>query len=219
MSNLAAFWVKLLDIIDKDGCIDMCLCEATDIQQYITLIQWLIKHCTKPVQHIIINCEMSEWRIYKCKYKQLSTIPWVIPEESVEFCCFSWVSFSRCWLVPGLPARSRLARGSAVPGWLVLLQLLRSLLGAGTGCLLSWAHEVVLAPFPWPEEASWALSASLMGSGVSCIGTPDTAAVGDWAPRFRKCCPPLLHKFMSDLKKYLTALMAKSSDDMKRIKH
>lgn len=172
MSNLAAFWVKLLDIIDKDGCIDMCLCEATDIQQYITLIQWLIKHCTKPVQHIIINCEMSEWRIYKCKYKQLSTIPWVIPEESVEFCCFSWVSFSRCWLVPGLPARSRLARGSAVPGWLVLLQLLRSLLGAGTGCLLSWAHEVVLAPFlglkrhperwvPLWWEVEWAVKAPL----------------------------------------------------------
>lgn len=38
-SFLGETGVKLLDMIDKDGCIDMCLCEATDIQQYITLIQ------------------------------------------------------------------------------------------------------------------------------------------------------------------------------------
>lgn len=38
---------------------------------------------------------MAKWQIYKCQYEQLTTIPWVMPEEFVEFCCFSEASFSR----------------------------------------------------------------------------------------------------------------------------
>lgn len=91
---------------------------------------------------------MAKWWIYKCKYEQLTTIPWVMPEEFVEFCCFSEVSFPDVRLVPGLPAQPGPAHGSAVPSWLVPLQLLRSLLGAGTGCLLSWAYAAALAPVP-----------------------------------------------------------------------
>lgn len=91
---------------------------------------------------------MAKQWIYKCKYKQLTTIPWVIPEEFVEFCCFSQESFSRRVAGARTASPSQSGARSAVPSWLVPLQLLRSLLGAGTGCLLSWAYVAALAPVP-----------------------------------------------------------------------
>lgn len=39
MSNWAAFWVKLLDMIDEDDCTDICVSKVTDILQYINLIK------------------------------------------------------------------------------------------------------------------------------------------------------------------------------------
>lgn len=100
------------------------------------------------MQRTIIICETAKWWIYKRKYGQLTTIPWVLTEEFVGFCCFSEVGFSRREAGARLPAQPGLAHGSAVPSWLVPLQLLRSLLGAGTGCLLSWAYAAALAPVP-----------------------------------------------------------------------
>jgi len=87
-------------------------------------------------------------------------------------------------------------------------------LGANTGTRdrsdtdslgLVWQPE---SRVPLWREAEWALKMRL---------TP--LPWGTEPHILENCCPLLLHKFMSDLKEYLTALKAKFADDMKCIKH
>jgi len=38
-ASWVACWVRLLNMIDKGDCINLCFCKATDIQQYVNVIQ------------------------------------------------------------------------------------------------------------------------------------------------------------------------------------
>lgn len=87
---------------------------------------------------------------------------------------------------------------------LVQLQLLRLLLGAGTGWLLKPAYVAMLHQLPQPALTSWELSASLTRGGTSSKRTLGALALVWKAPWFGKCCPLLLQEWSEGIFKGMT---------------